>query len=97
MAANASVSNTVLSIIASFSAGLDVFKELRDKRRRRKKRSSGGNGGGERLQAEVESRLAKSLRRGPEDIGREYQGGVQRVGGGFAIGDGEGMPLRPRS
>ena len=37
---------------------------------------------------EDEHRLAKSLRQGPEDIGREYQRNMQTVGDNFACGDG---------
>jgi hypothetical protein len=81
---NTDVSHSVLSIIASFSSGLDVFKRLREKRRRTKKRSKT-----EEQTDGDEIRLSRSLRQGPEDIGREYQRCSQTVvGEHVAIGDG---------
>lgn len=82
------VSSCVLSIVASFSSGLDVFKRLREKRKRR---HGGRRGGGRKCDGradEEELRLSRSLRQGPEDIGREYARSVYAVGDGFAIGDG---------
>lgn len=81
--AHTNVSSCVLSIVASFSSSLDVFKQLRDKRRRSKRPRSNKTIDDEEL------RLAKSLRQGPEDIGREYQKSIQIAGDYFAIGDGE--------
>ncbi|EME77986.1 uncharacterized protein MYCFIDRAFT_179437 [Pseudocercospora fijiensis CIRAD86] len=81
--AQSNVSSCVLSIVASFASGLDVFKkfrQLRGKRRKTRKNAS--------LDDE-EVRLAKSLRQGPEDIGREYQRSLISVGEHFAQGDGE--------
>lgn len=81
--AQSNVSSCVLSIVASFASGLDVFKkfrELRGKKRKSRKNAS--------LDDE-EVRLAKSLRQGPEDIGREYQRSIISVGEHFAQGDGE--------
>lgn len=72
-----------MSIVASFSSGLDVFKKLRETRKRRK-----GVKGNNKAEEEDEARLSKSLRRGPEDIGREYQHNLQNVGDMFAVGDG---------
>lgn len=89
--ANTNVSNSVLSILGSFSSGLDVFKRLREKRRR--KHSGRGHGrrkrGNGKVDAEEEEmRLSRSLRQGPEDIGREYARSVYAVGEGFGVGDG---------
>ncbi|KAK4556359.1 hypothetical protein LTR86_006503 [Recurvomyces mirabilis] len=81
--AHTNVSSCVLSIIASFSSGLDVFKKLHDKRKRKKRSSS-------KIPAQLndeEVRLVRSLRRGPEDIGREYLLRSQRSGEYFAVGD----------
>ncbi|KAK3677225.1 hypothetical protein LTR78_002763 [Recurvomyces mirabilis] len=81
--AHTNVSSCVLSIIASFSSGLDVFKKLHDKRKRKKRSSS-------KIPAQLndeEVRLVRSLRRGPEDIGREYILQSQRSGKYFAVGD----------
>ena len=81
--AHANVSNGVLTIIASFSNGLDVLKKLRRSRKtgtqqsRRKKRDD-----------EDALRLSRSLRNGPEDIGREYQAGSMRCDSElYAVGD----------
>ncbi|KAK0254133.1 hypothetical protein LTS09_010854 [Friedmanniomyces endolithicus] len=80
--AQTNVSSCVLSIVASYSSGLDVFKQLREKRSRKKQRSRTTAQLGE-----AEVRLAKSLRQGPEDIGREYLKSVQAAGDWFAVGD----------
>jgi len=82
--AQTNVSSCVLSIVASYSSGLDVFKQLREKRSRKKQRSRTTAQLGE-----AEVRLARSLRQGPEDIGREYLKSVQAAGDWFAVGDGE--------
>ncbi|KAM0710431.1 hypothetical protein Q7P35_002793 [Cladosporium inversicolor] len=81
--AHANVSNGVLTIIASFSNGLDVLKKLRRSRKtgtqqsRKKKRDD-----------EDALRLSRSLRNGPEDIGREYQAGSMRCDSElYAVGD----------
>lgn len=81
--AHTNVSSCVLSIVASFSSGLDVFKKLREKRRRRRRSRLA-----EKDDIE-EFRLARSLRQGPEDIGREYQRSIQAAGDHFAVGDGK--------
>jgi hypothetical protein len=70
-----------MSIIASFSSGLDVFKKLKETKRRPKRSRNGSVD-------EEEVKLTKSLRQGPEDIGREYRNNVQMVGNSFAVGDG---------
>ncbi|KXS93798.1 hypothetical protein AC579_5050 [Pseudocercospora musae] len=75
------VSSCVLSIVASFASGLDVFKKFRELQG--KKRTSRKNASLD----DEEVRLAKSLRQGPEDIGREYQRSIISVGGHFAQGD----------
>ncbi|KAF2717259.1 hypothetical protein K431DRAFT_288708 [Polychaeton citri CBS 116435] len=79
--AQANVSSSVLSIVASFTSGLDIFKRLRERRRRRKRTKAS-----DKID-EDELRLSKSLRQGPEDIGREYQRSTYRVGEQFGIGD----------
>lgn len=81
-----------MSIVASFSSGLDVFKELRDTRKRRRRVKAG-----DKAEEENEIRLSKSLRRGPEDIGREYQRNLQNAGDEFAVGDGAAPVPRTRS
>jgi hypothetical protein len=83
--AHSNVASCVLSIVGSFSNGLDVFKKLREKRQRRKKPKKSDVVDGE------EMRLSRSLRRGQEDIGREYQNNVFAVGDHFAIGDGTAL------
>jgi len=85
--AHSNVSSCVMSIVASFSSGLDVFKKLRDTRKRRR-RVKAGDKAGDKAEEENEIRLSKSLRRGPEDIGREYQRNLQNAGDEFAVGDG---------
>ncbi|KAK0826256.1 hypothetical protein LTR03_017236 [Friedmanniomyces endolithicus] len=80
--AQTNVSSCVLSIVASYSSGLDIFKQLREKRSRKKQRSRTTAQLGE-----AEVRLARSLRQGPEDIGREYLKSVQAAGDWFAVGD----------
>ncbi|KAK5113544.1 hypothetical protein LTR62_003413 [Meristemomyces frigidus] len=79
--AQTNVSSCVLSIIASFSSGLDVFKTLRGKRKRGKRSKTLAQ-----LDQE-EVRLVRSLRRGPEEIEREYLVRSQGVGDRFAVGD----------
>lgn len=85
------VSSVVLSIVASFSSGLDVFDQFKKERgRRRRLRSKEG-------QDVDELRLVRSLRRGPEDIGREYQKGIQVAGNTFVVGDGQSPDDRDSS
>ncbi|KAK3618274.1 hypothetical protein LTR56_024763 [Elasticomyces elasticus] len=79
--AQTNVSSCVLSIVASFSSGLDVFKQFREKRKRKQRSKSNDS-----LNA-GELRLARSLRQGQEDIGREYLQNVQIAGDQFAVGD----------
>ena len=83
--AHTNVSSCVLSIVGSFSSGLDVLKKLREKRKRR--HSSRRRKCDARAEEE-EMKLSRSLRQGPEDIGREYANSLYAVGDGFAIGDG---------
>lgn len=86
--AQTNVSSCVISIIASYTSGLDVFKKFRESRKSRKRRS--------KKNASVddeELRLARSLRQGPEDIGREYQRSIQFAGDQFAHGDGRSGSL----
>ncbi|EMC99993.1 hypothetical protein BAUCODRAFT_359274 [Baudoinia panamericana UAMH 10762] len=79
--AHSNVSSCVLSIVASFSNSLDLFRQLKEKRRRGKRTKNVA-----KLE-ENELRLGKSLRQGPEDIGREYQKSVQAAGDQFVFGD----------
>nr|POE92440.1 hypothetical protein CFP56_69687 [Quercus suber] len=79
--AHASVSSCVLAIIASYSGGLDVLKKARA-RRRHDKRSNLDKISHEELQ------LVRSLRQGPDEIGRQYHRSVQAAGDQVAVGDG---------
>ncbi|KAH9826390.1 hypothetical protein Tdes44962_MAKER03522 [Teratosphaeria destructans] len=78
--AQTSVAGCVMNIVASFASGQDVLKKLKETRRSRRRAA------GHRMASE-ERRLSRSLRRGPEDIGRQYQQSVQIAGNRFAIGD----------
>ncbi|KAK5129764.1 hypothetical protein LTR08_002830 [Meristemomyces frigidus] len=80
--AHTNVSGCVLSIVTSFSSGLDVFKQLREKRTRRKHSRMT-----QQQPDDEELHLTKSLRQGPEDIGREYQRSIHAAGDYFAVGD----------
>ncbi|KAK6443704.1 hypothetical protein LTR95_000531 [Oleoguttula sp. CCFEE 5521] len=81
--ADTSVSSSILAIIGSFASGLDVFKKLREKRRHRRRRVKP-----DQQIDSSEIRLSRSLRQGPEDIGREYQSYAQSlVGERVAAGD----------
>ncbi|GAB7333272.1 hypothetical protein MBLNU13_g04915t1 [Cladosporium sp. NU13] len=62
--AHANVSNGVLTIIASFSNGLDVLKKLRRSRKTSTQRSKK-----QKRNDEDALRLSRSLRNGPEEIG----------------------------
>lgn len=76
--AQTSVSSSVLSIIASFSSGLNVIKRLKERRKSRKTSKTNSD----------ELNLSRSLRKGPEAIGWEYQTYSQQLGEGYAVGDG---------
>ncbi|KAK3720662.1 hypothetical protein LTR37_003712 [Vermiconidia calcicola] len=79
--AHSNVASCVLSIVGSFANGLDVFKKLRDKRRRKRRPKKADN------VEEQELRLSRSLRQGPEDIGREYQRSLYAAGYDYEMGD----------
>jgi hypothetical protein len=66
--AHANVSNGVLTIISSFANGLDVLRKLRrsGKKVTHRPKTTKRND-------EDALRLSRSLRHGPEEIGREYQ------------------------
>ncbi|PPJ57798.1 hypothetical protein CBER1_00130 [Cercospora berteroae] len=81
--ANTSVSSCVVSIISSFTSGRDVFKRFRELRGSKKSRTKEQDKTGRN----DEVQLVSSLRRGPEDIGREYQRSISAVGEHFAHGD----------
>lgn len=94
--AQTNVSNGILSIIASFSNGLDVLKKLRKNRRKKKKKTSKWTNFSRKQQTDNDEeeeqalRLSRSLRRGVDDIGREYQARSMRCDGErYAVGDGE--------
>ncbi len=80
--AYANVASCVMSIVCSFSNGVQVCNKLHEKRRQTKRSKR------DVKTYEEEVRLIKSLRQGPEDIGREYQRNVCAAGKGFEIGDG---------
>lgn len=83
--AHTNVSNGVLTIIASFSNGLDVLKKLRRSRKTSTQRSKK-----QKHNDENALRLSRSLRNGPEEIGREYQSGSMRCDSElYAVGDGK--------
>jgi hypothetical protein len=82
--AHANVSNGILTIIASFSNGLDVLKKLRHSKKTSPKRTKAAQ-----RNDEDALRLSRSLRHGPEEIGREYQAGSMRCDSErYAMGDG---------
>lgn len=82
--AHANVSNGVLTIIASFSNGLDVLRKLRQSNKKSPKRTKAA-----KRNDEVALQLSRSLRHGPEEIGREYQAGSMRCDSErYAMGDG---------
>ena len=81
--AHANVSNGVLTIISSFSNGLDVLKKLR-------RSSKAQHPKGKKRKDEDALRLSRSLRHGPEEIGREYQAGSMHCDSEqYAMGDGK--------
>jgi hypothetical protein len=83
--AHVNVSNGVLTIIASFSNGLDVLKKLRRSRKTSTQQSKRN-----KRNEEDALRLSRSLRNGPEEIGREYQSGSMRCDSElYAMGDGK--------
>jgi hypothetical protein len=86
--AHANVSNGVLTIISSFSNGLDVLKKLRRAGKKGMHRSKPT-----KRNDEDALRLSRSLRHGPEEIGREYQVASMRCDSEqYATGDGRADP-----
>jgi hypothetical protein len=82
--AHANVSNGILTIIASFSNGLDVLRKLRQSNKKSPKRTKAA-----KRNDEDALQLSRSLRHGPEEIGREYQAGSMRCDSErYAMGDG---------
>jgi hypothetical protein len=82
--AHANVSNGILTIIASFSNGLDVLRKLRQSNKKSPKRTKTA-----KRNDEDALQLSRSLRHGPEEIGREYQAGSMRCDSErYAMGDG---------
>lgn len=77
------VASLVLDILGSFSNSLGLSKKLRKKigKKKRAKQSDPAEEG--------ELRLAKSLRRGHDDITLEYRKSKNAVGQRFDVGDGE--------
>ncbi len=82
--AQSDVSGSVLSIIAAFTSGLDIFKKLREKSP--PKKSKRAHDSGRRKQ---ESQLSKSLHKGRVEIHKEYERNLDRAGARFATGDGK--------
>jgi hypothetical protein len=84
--AHTNVSSSVLTIIASFSNGLDVLKKLR----RSGRKSNNHHAKMMKRNEGDAARLSRSLRHGPEDIGREYQAWSMRCDSEqYAKGDGK--------
>ena len=82
--AHANVSNGILTIIASFSNGLDVLRKLRQSNKKSPKRTKAA-----KRNDEDALQLSRSLRHGPEEIGREYQAGSMHCDSErYAMGDG---------
>jgi hypothetical protein len=82
--AHANVSSGILTIIASFSNGLDVLRKLRQLNKKSPKRVKAA-----KRNDEDALRLSRSLRHGPEEIAREYQAGSMRCDSErYAMGDG---------
>ena len=82
--AHANVSNGILTIIASFSNGLDVLKKLRQSKKTSPKRTKAA-----KRSDEDALQLSRSLRHGLEEIGCEYQAGSMRCDSQrYAMGDG---------
>lgn len=75
---------SVLSIIAAFTSGIDVFKKL--SKRRHKKPCKGANSQANEQNRE-ELQLSRSLRRGPVDIQWKHERHVQGAGQLYAVGD----------
>lgn len=92
------VSDCVLSIIGVFASGLDVFRRFRELRD-----EDAGNNNSRRLRkskpavqtkvTEQELLLVRSLRQGPEQIGREYQMCQRSLGDQYATGDGRSFAI----
>lgn len=84
----ANVSSSILTIITSFANGLEVLQKLKNSKRK----GTAWSKASKRSQDE-QLRLSRSLRRGMNDIGREYQEASTHCDGErFAVGD--GMSLR---
>lgn len=83
--AHPDVSDSIFSIIAAFTSGLDVFKKVRDRRgkQKSKKGAKADKKSGEEL------KLSQSLRQGPRDIQHEYDRSYAALGERFAKGDGK--------
>lgn len=88
--AQTNVSNSVLSIIASFANGLDVLKRLRGSQKKSTKRPKAS-----KTHANHALQLSRSLRRGAGDIGREYRARSMRCDSErYAVGDGEASEIQ---
>jgi len=77
----------VVSLIAAFSSGLEVFKKLRERRRGKRKPKRARAQTTLQEKSGDELRLSKSLRKGPVDIHNEYEKHYRNKGERFAIGD----------
>jgi len=83
----------VVSLIAAFSSGLDVFKKLRERRRDKRKTRRSRTRKAPQEKSGDELQLSKSLRRGPVDIQNEYERHYRAKGERFAVGDCMFLPL----
>lgn len=76
------VSSGVRSIIDSFLNGLDILSKLGEKHKRKKHSDD------RRHADDGSTRLSRSLRQGPLEIGGEYERGMRGLGERYARGDG---------
>lgn len=77
----------IISLIAAFNDGLDVFKKLRKRRRGKRKARRAKTQTALQEKGGDELRLSRSLRKGPVDIQNEYERHYRAKGERFAVGD----------
>lgn len=83
----------VVSLIAAFTSGLDVFKKLRERKREKKSKKARAQTLALQGKSGEELVLSKSLRRGSADIHGEYEKHYRGYGERFAVGDRKILPL----